>query len=139
MKLNLGVLDVAYSQDGQITTTGFVAEILEGNYHVMQVFFELHGEEIADSVAAELMGAMETSKINGQMNLRELVVPEIHALFAEYLETGEYVATSGVTVEAAENGYRSSHKSVTANNKGPRAAFIDTHLYKDSMEGWITP
>jgi len=105
----------------------------------MQVFFDLHGDEIASQIAAKLIGTMQDKDNSTALNMRELVIPEIHALFAEYLETEEYAATTGITTWAALEGHRSTNKSVTANGKGTRPAFVDSSRYKDSMKGWLTP
>lgn len=61
LALNLGVLDVAYSDangSGE-TSTGDVAEILEKNYHVMQKFFESRQDKIAQWLADDMANSIE--------------------------------------------------------------------------------
>ena len=61
MILHLGVLDVSYSDasGGGETTTGDVAEILEKNYGVMETFYELRKEKIADFLADSMAQSIE--------------------------------------------------------------------------------
>jgi hypothetical protein len=64
-KLHLGVVDVAYTEDGKAVTTGEVAEILEANYGVMRVFVELHEKDIAAELEQQLVGLIETAAQGG--------------------------------------------------------------------------
>ncbi len=67
MKLELGVLEVAYSdaKNGQGETTTFqVAEILEKNYAVMGTFYESRKEQIAQWLADDMARSMQ-DLING--------------------------------------------------------------------------
>ncbi|EBL7701084.1 hypothetical protein DCT98_28205, partial [Salmonella enterica] len=57
MKLHLGVMDIPYENEN--TTTGDVAEILEGKYRIMQTFFDRHGEEIAQMMSNDLAAGLE--------------------------------------------------------------------------------
>ncbi|MHB8406236.1 MAG: hypothetical protein ACYDCJ_12515 [Gammaproteobacteria bacterium] len=62
MKLELGVLEVAYSdaKNGQGETTTFqVAEILEKNYAVMETFFESRKEQIAQWLADDMASSLQ--------------------------------------------------------------------------------
>lgn len=60
MKLNLGVLDVAYSDAGSggATTTGEVAQILESQYGVMQVFYNENAAKIAQWLADDMTASI---------------------------------------------------------------------------------
>jgi hypothetical protein len=63
MQLNLGVLDVAYSDaanGGKETSTGDVAAILEKNYAVMGTFFELYKDKIAQWLADDMAASLQT-------------------------------------------------------------------------------
>lgn len=61
LMLKLGVLDVAYSDaGGGETTTGDVATILEQNYGVMETFFELYQEKIAQWLADDMAASIQT-------------------------------------------------------------------------------
>lgn len=57
VKLHLGVMDIPYENEN--TTTGDVAEILEGKYRIMQTFFDRHGEEIAQMMSNDLAAGLE--------------------------------------------------------------------------------
>nr|WP_239509307.1 hypothetical protein [Citrobacter sp. CRE-46] len=50
-------MDIPYENEN--TTTGDVAEILEGKYHIMQTFFDRHGEEIAQLMSNDLAAGLE--------------------------------------------------------------------------------
>jgi len=136
--LHLGVVDIAYAIGGKSATTGQVAGILEANYGVMRTFLELHEQEIADAIAKQFVGMLENAKMGAPLNIGVVMFPEISAAFAEYLDTGEWEATSGQPTAAALGGHRHSHKSVTANGKGARPSFIDTGTYRNSMQAWMT-
>ena len=45
--------------DAKGKTTGDVAEILEAKYHPMEIFSEVHGEQIADHVAEAMNGVLD--------------------------------------------------------------------------------
>ena len=55
--LHLGVMDIPYEDEN--TTTGDVAEFLEGKYKIMQTFFDRHGQDIAALMADDLAGGLE--------------------------------------------------------------------------------
>lgn len=135
---HLGVVDIAYTEDGKSATTGKVAGILEANYGVMRTFLELHEQDIADAVAKQFSGMLENAKMGAPLNYGVVIFPEIHAEFAEYLDTGEWERTSGQIVAAAQAGHRSTNKSIMANKKGSRVAFVDTHTYKNAMQAWLS-
>ena len=135
--LHLGVVDVAYKAEGSMTTTGEVAGYLEDKYHVMETFLELHGEDIADGVAKQLMGLMANAKAGAPLVVGTVEFGKVQQQFANYLESSEWERTSGQTIMAAKMGIRHSKKWVYSNARGPRPAFIDTGLYKASMRAWI--
>ena len=159
MKLLLGVENVAYSDPDAsgATTTAEVAEILEEKYHVMRVFVELHGQEIADvigqGIADDLEALANDERIGKQMLMGSM--GKIESGFRDYLGADEWQQTSGQTIAAAQNGV--SHRFKNAQNRtvsaksvvkagggmgltivatkkrGPRPAFIDTGLYSASF------
>ena len=157
-KLHLGVEDVAYSDPDAngATTTGQVAKILEDKYHVMRVFAELHGQEIADALAKDMANNMDAMLNNERMSKIPLAgaMGQIESGFRDYLSADEWQKTSGQAIAAAQNGV--SHRFKNAMNtksmrvgggkngkgstmvlrpgeqRGPRPAFIDTGLYARS-------
>ena len=59
LTLNFGVVDLPYTDDPEHKTTGDVAEILEGKYHIFEVFFEVNERAIMDMVTDGLAGQLE--------------------------------------------------------------------------------
>lgn len=162
-KLRLGVENVAYSDPDVkgATTTAKVAEILEAEYHVMGVFAELYGREIADVISktiADNLDALMHGEAVSQVPL-EGAMQKIQQDFRSYLDADEWQKTTGQAIAAAQNGV--SHRFKNAMNtrsmrvgggkngkgstivprsgeqRGPRPAFIDTGLYQSSMRAEI--
>jgi len=142
--LHLGVENAAYSDPDAkgITTTEGVAKVLEAKYHVMRVFIEAHGQEIADDIgkalADDLSALMHGEKISaipldGAMHI-------IEKRFNDYLDADEWQQTTGQVIAAAQNGVSHRFKKaggVSGKQRGPRPAFIDTGLYQASFRAWI--
>lgn len=135
MKLSLGVNDVAYSDPEAkgAVTTGEVADFLEKKYHVMRVFVELHGADVANelgfAVAERMESILQGNPSQGGLNLP---VDKIGLMFRKYLDAGEWEQTSGQQIAAAKVGI--SHRMKGKKRKGKRVAFIDTGLYQQSFE-----
>ena len=143
MKLELGVEDVAYSDPDAsgATTTGEVAEILEAKYHVMRVFAELHGQDMADAITKDLANSMD-ALLNGEKISKvplQSAMNQIEADFRDYLSADEWQKTSGQAIAAAQNGVSHRFKSArnTEGKRGPRPAFIDTGLYQRSFRAKV--
>ena len=96
--LHLGVENVAYSDPDATgaTTTVQVAEILEGKYHVMRLFVELHGQEIADALAKDMANSMDAMLNNERMSKIPLAgaMGQIESGFRDYLSADEWQKTS---------------------------------------------
>lgn len=139
MKLQLGVLDLAYTAGNTATTTLKVANILESKYHVMETFYELHHKEIdaaiADSVR-QAIGAMAADEVP-RFKLR---VSRIKAAFSNYLDSGEWEHVSGQYIAAAHNRHRIAHRDGShEQSRSSNRAFIRTGLYRQSFFAWIDP
>ena len=140
MKLELGVENVAYSDPDAkgATTTAKVAEILEDKYHVMQVFYQLHEQEIGDEIARTVANNMD-ALLQGE---RVPSLPfagadqKIAHWFRNYLDSDEWQKTSGQVIAAAQNGVSHRFKKPRA-KRGPRVAFVDTGLYQASFRAQI--
>ena len=162
IKLHLGVIDVPYghepgpkrlpkakagkqrprgksaaAQAGAGQTTGQVAEILEGKYHVIETFYELHEEEIAQDFADAMAGALENLFSGAPAVARpySAAEAEVTARFKRFLEQDEmaHTSTPGVPTRAARKGVNHRLKV----KKGvPRPSFIDTGLYQSSFIAW---
>ncbi len=152
MKLHLGVVDVAYSDDLGGSTTGEVAEILESNYHVMRIFFEDNEEFIGNALVEAMAGAIESlaqGKIvnvfsrEASTRLGERVLSgtsftdKIDERFRDFLDAGEATKISRQMVSAAEAGVSHRKKKPFARENPARPAFVDTGLYSASFRAWV--
>lgn len=122
---------------GSQTTTGFVAEVLEKKYHVIETYYDLHELEIADSLAESVAGALENLVMGGPpIDPTAEAASGIEKGFKTYLESGEIegTATPGVPTRAALHGV--SHRFKGKNSGVRRPSFIDTGLYESSFKAW---
>lgn len=139
MKLSLGVLDVAYSDANAsgATTTGEVAEILEDKYHVMEVFYELYKQKIANSLAESVAGAIENLVAGRPRNQTPAMdaEQEIERLFRTYLDADEWSGIVPMTqqITAAQMGVNHRKKRPYSSENAARPSFVDTGLYQASF------
>lgn len=139
VQLVLGIDDVAYADPsgGGVTTTGDVAEILESRYHVMEIFWEEHREEIgewlSDALADQIQDMANGAPISNDPFLD--AEQNIEASFRDFIETGEIEKISPDTpTQAALEGRTKRRK----NQKGPRrVSFRDTGLYVRSFRARV--
>lgn len=121
-------------------TTGDVATFLENKYHVMESFYELHGQGIADDLADSLQGALETILQGGPMPVDPYAAgtAQIENRFREFLSSGEIeqLGIPGVPTKAALEGRSKRFKS-GRNPKGRRPSFIDSGLYESAERAWV--
>ena len=134
--IHLGVSDIPYATGDK--TTGDVAEILEGKYHIMQVFYEQHKEDISADLEKSLSGSLENMMSGAPPPNKPFGTAEaaIEDRFRRFLSEAEMdkLGYPGVPTEAALRGVNHRMKI----NKGsPRPSFIDTSLYESSMVCWI--
>ena len=156
MKLELGVLDVAYSgANGKsgTDTTGEVAEVLEAKYYVMETFFELRRDEIADWLAESVADEIENVMNGNRPNFTPTMAAEqkIEAEFRAFLDAGEMSKLVGSLSEgesaafdwsktfdsAGKRGVNHRKKAGVNKNNAARPAFIDTGLYQTSFRAWV--
>lgn len=122
-----------------VDLTGDVAEILEEKYHVMQHFYELHGQEIADLVANSMAGNLETMLMGGPHAEASFASAEsgIDQMFRNFLSNKELDALGypGIPTQAAKDGVNPRFKS----GRGPknRPSFIASGLYQSSFKTWV--
>ena len=158
--LHLGVIDLPYTNEttpkrlpksrpgkqrprakkDPVETTGDVAKVLEAKYHVIETFYDLHEEEIAQDFADEMTGALESLIMGAPVPADPLAgaTSKLEQRFREYLDREEIAetATPGVPTKAALRGV--NHRLKT--NRGPRRpSFIDTGLYQSSFKAWTDP
>jgi len=134
--IHLGVTDIPYAEGTQ--TTGDVAEILEDKYHIMQVFYEQHKDDVAADLESAIVGQLENMMAGSPPPNKPFGSAEssIEDRFRRFLSEAEMdsLGYPGVPTAAALNGVNHRMKI----NKGsPRPSFIDTGLYQSSMVCWI--
>ena len=99
--LHLGVMDIPYEDEN--TTTGDVAEFLEGKYKIMQTFFDRHGQDIAALMADDLAGGLE-NMLAGAPTPRDPFaesMSRVHDLFVAFLDNEEMNGIDGVPTRRA--------------------------------------
>jgi len=139
MTLHLGVIDVPYAEENGITT-GDVADILEAKYHPMEIFYELHKQEIADDITNGVQNALEALMMGapdqGLTGAVNAGTTNINEKFKDFLANGEMESLGypGVPTQAALDGVNHRLKK----KSGPRRpSFIDTGLYQSSFTSWV--
>lgn len=162
MILHLGVIDIPYSEPpaagpkptkrprkrprksqaakyGNITT-GDVAEILEARYHVMELFWELHKNEVAEDLEGSIAGALETFLMGGPIDIDPVgsASSKIEDRFKQMLATKELdsLGYPGIPTMAAQRGVSHRFKRPYV-RRAARPSFIDTGLYQSSMKAWV--
>jgi hypothetical protein len=134
--IHLGVSDIPYTDGTQ--TTGDVAEILEDKYHVMQVFYEQHKEDVAADLESSLSGQLENMMAGSPPPNKPFGSAEsaIEDRFRRFLSEAEMdkLGYPGVPTAAALAGV--SHR-LKIKKGSPRPSFIDTGLYESSMVCWV--
>ena len=139
--LHLGVVELPYSnKTSGVSTTGDVAEILEGKYHVFEHFFQLHQDEIIGHLKESIEGAFESVA----MGARPVADPhaagteEIARLFNVFLDQREMdsLGYPGIPTKAAQRGVSHRYKKPYA-RRPARPSFIDTGLYESAMRAWV--
>ncbi len=138
MKLQLGVLDVCYTDRNGTTTTWDVAEFLEADYHVMRTFETLNETQIAEQVADTFAGAIE-SIAQGRPPGFDVQGPMTHIeeRFRDYIDRGDWEKLSGQRIAAAEAGVSHRKKKSHAKKNKKRTAFVDTGQYVASFRSWL--
>ena len=115
---------------GDQETTGDVAEILEKEYGVMEVFFEAKKDKIIGAVNDSLADQIEALSQGAPLPFGgDIYLPEVESLFRDFVTTREIESITGQT-EAARLGI--SHRFKNAQNKtvSPQdvvAVLLDIH------------
>lgn len=137
-KLSLGVEDLPYADDGK--TTGDVAEILETKYGVMETFAELHGQEIADDLAAAAAGALGDLLVGAPVSHPFAEAEgKIAKRFRDCLNARELDGKIvGVPTAASLAGVNHRLKRPYRKSNPVRPSFIDTGLYQASMRAKVS-
>ena len=131
--------DTLYTPAGHVTT-GDVAGWLENRYHIMELFFETHQQEITALLTEAMAGQLENLLAGGpfvEVNPLAGGTEEIENLFRKFLSDREVetLGIPGVPTQAALKGVSARFKS-GYNPKGRRPSFIDTGLYEAAFRAW---
>ena len=101
--LHLGVENLPYARRGR--STGFVAEVLERRYGIMEFFVEKHGQEVADAYTQALVEAMEQRR---EVDFKNAMYAA-KGVFSAMVRRRELDGKPGVPTEASK--HRSNHVS----------------------------
>lgn len=136
VKLILGVIDQPY-EEGK--TTGDVAVYLENKYHPMEIFFQLHGQEVADDLSNSLAGALESLMMGAPARIDPTggAMSKTEERFKNMLSSGELetLGYPGLPTDAAKK--RRSLRFKSKKKKTARPSLVDTSLYMNSFKSWI--
>jgi hypothetical protein len=118
-------------------TTGDVATILEAKYHVMEIFYEVNEQAIADDLAEAMAGSLENLLMGARPTEEPFAagLADLETRFKQWLEQKgmDDTGTPGVPTKASLMGV--SHRFKT--KRGPaRPSFIDTGLYESAFKAW---
>jgi hypothetical protein len=126
-------------RDASTITTGDVAEILEAKYHPMEIYFELHGQEVADKMTESLVGAMENVLAGAPLSVDPFGDAEafIDSGFKDFITTGEMERLGYPGVPTKASIERKSARFKKGKSKKERPSFVDTGLYVDSSKSEV--
>lgn len=124
----------------QHKTTGDVATILEEKYHIMEIFFELHENQVVGMLEQSMEDALMSIHSGGPGYLDPNLAgtSELETEFKNFLSNRgmDQTATPGVPTKAALRGV--SHRFLHPYAKRPsRPSFIDTGLYQANFHAWM--
>lgn len=138
--LHLGVLVQPYELYGRGKTTGDVAEILEGKYGIVQVFWRNHRQRIANALTKAMADSLPDMLGGTRLtaHIFDATMSQVAHQFKRYLNTGEVERSGipGVPTQAALRGV-SHRRAHPYRKRAPRRSFIDSGLYEASFEAWI--
>lgn len=121
-------------------TTGDVASYLEDKYHIMEHFFELHQDEIAEDVAKAVVGQLESLLMGAPASTDPFAefTASLQTRFKKMLDAQELdkLGFPGIPTGAALRGVSHRFKHPYA-KRDPRASFIDTGTYQSAFIAWV--
>ena len=142
MTLHIGVLDQPYrnaSKKASAVTTGDVAGFLEKKYALMETFYKVYQEKIAQDLEGGLAGALESLLMGRVVDPWGAATQNIATAFRQFISSGEAerLGIPGTPTKAALRGvsHRLSHPYRSSNPR--RVSFRDTGLYMNSARAWV--
>jgi hypothetical protein len=150
-KLVMGIVNMPYadakkgkkgSNSGGGTTTLEVAKILESKYHIMQHFWDIHGQEIADDLAKGYRDALKSRMMGGTpagFDPSGTAMSKTATRFNKFIDNREMekLGIAGVPTKAALRGVNHRLAHPYANKNKRRPSFDDTGLYKSNFRTWL--
>jgi hypothetical protein len=145
--LHLGEIDQPYQQPSgrrpsrraAPATTFEVAEILEAKYHVMQAFYDVNQQQIADDLADGLKNAADALMMGASPTLDPFgsATGKIETAFKQFLDTKvmDRLGIPGVPTKASLLGI--SHRFKNRRGTPGRPSFVDTGLFLASFRSWV--
>ena len=149
--LHLGVIEIPYNEPpppgkrrkkkvvAGTQTTGDVAEILEAHYHIMEVFFETHQDEIAKDLEDGLAGTLESLAMGAPPSADPFgaAMSKLKERFSHFLESKEMdtLGYPGVPTKASLEGV--SHRFKNRRGMPGRPSFVDTGAYENAFQAWV--
>jgi hypothetical protein len=151
--LHLGVIDLPYADPPAARrrrrrtkggtpnkTTGDIAEILEGRYHIMELFMQLHGEQVGNDFAESVSGAIESFIMGAPVSINPFgsATSKLEDRFKQMLSTKELdsLGYPGIPTRAAQLGHSKRFRH-PYQRRAPRPSFIDTGQYQASFKAWV--
>ena len=125
-------------QTGEPNTTLTVAKALEAKYHVMQVFYDHHEDDIAKALVHGLEGAIEDLYAGAPMHDPFAEInEEVTQGFRQWLLQGEIetLGVEGVPTKASIERRSSRFKSGVGPSERP--SFVDTGAYELAFRAWV--
>lgn len=126
------------SADEGPSTTATVAQALEDKYHLFQVFYDQHADDIANAAIHSLEGALENVYLGAPLGdpFSEMG-DEVAAGFRQWLLQGEIesLGIEGVPTKAALE--RRSGRFKSGVGPAERPSFISTGTFELSMRAWV--
>lgn len=142
LTLNLGVIVQPYRAEDNRTkavTTGDVANWLEKEYGIMQVFARVHWPTIETALTNSVAGAMESLFMGRRVDPFGRGMQAIQSRFRQFISSreAERVGIPGTPTGAALRGVNHRKKHPYARGVR-RPSFDDTGMYMGSFRSWIS-
>ena len=154
--LHLGVADVPYAYDEkrkvgkgkkrklQATTsltTGDVAELLEEKYHLFELYYETHVDDIVQALEDSYAGAIESILQGAPLSADPAAAAgaDIGEGFKQFILTQEVerIGIPGTPTKAALRGVNHRLAHPYAGDNARRPSFRDTGLFVTHAVAWV--
>lgn len=147
--LHLGVIDLPYVNApskrqrkvrADTVTTGQVAQWLENDYHIMEIFLHVQGANIAQDLEVGIKASLESLLMGAPASLDPFGAgtSKIEDRFKAFLSNGdmEKLGIPNVPTQAAIDRKSGRFKKGRGNKSRP--SFIASGTYQSSFKSWVT-